>query len=73
MTIESIIHQLDTEIGRLEAARAILVDDRSIVDIDKPVYRPRLVAKQPRNMTPEGRARISEAVKRRWERQRSQA
>ena len=52
-----ILTQLDHEISQLKQARALLDGSRSL-------DRSRAVKK--RNLTPEGRRRIVEAVKRRW-------
>jgi hypothetical protein len=52
-----ILAQLDHEISQLKHARALLDGSLSL---------PRSRAAKKRNLTPEGRRRIIEAVKRRW-------
>lgn len=57
-----ILAQIDREIGRLQQARALLKSSRSLSGSEASVRK--------RNLTPEGRKRISEAVKRRWANQK---
>lgn len=71
MPIKAILEELDAEIARLEQARAILTASTAIAPPTR--GRPKKVldivpapAKKKRKLTPEGRARIAEAVKRRW-------
>ena len=78
MQFSQIIIAIDTEIARLQEARALLASQSSA-----PVRKPRAIeksnksadpkARKTRNLTPEGRKRIAEAVRRRWERQKSAA
>lgn len=56
---DNIIAALDADIAALERARAVLT---GVVD-QKPATKRR---KQKHHMTPEGRARIAAAVKKRW-------
>jgi hypothetical protein len=74
MALKDIIAQVDAEIARLQQARSLLVAGTSLVP-SVPRGRRRknvdaspsaLAAKKKRNLSPEGRARIAEAVKRRW-------
>lgn len=67
MIIDSILENLDAEIARLKAAREILAGYIVMLPANSHSHAPR--AK--RKMTPEGSARISAAVKRRWELQRA--
>ena len=76
MGIAEIIASVDREIALLEQARSLLIGSSTG---KRPVGRPRksaLIALKPkadkkkRNLTPEGRKRIAEAVKRRWEKQK---
>jgi hypothetical protein len=72
MAIKELLAQIDAEIARLKQARSLLADG------GKPEIRrgrpkkgsePATTgkpAKKKRNLTPEGRARIAAAVKRRW-------
>ncbi len=80
MALKDILAQLDAEIARLEQAKALLAstDDlttpavrrgRSKKDTASPASAK--VAKKKRNLSPEGRARIAEAVKRRWDAQKA--
>ena len=72
MALKNILAQIDVEIARLQQARALL----GATDVQKARRgRPKLnadtpllskPAKKKRNLSPEGRARIAEAVKRRW-------
>jgi hypothetical protein len=71
MNIETVIHAIDQEIGRLEAARKILAGNQ--VTQLRRTHAQRSVARKPRNLSPEGRQRIRDAVKRRWELQKSAA
>jgi len=43
---------------------------RAVVTLEKPAKLKKPSKKKKRNLTPEGRARISAAVKKRWERQK---
>jgi hypothetical protein len=75
MAISEILASLDREIRLLQQARAVLTgSSRSpkspAADVSaKPAKR----AGKKRRLSPEGRRRIAEAVKRRWERQRKAA
>ena len=76
MALKDVIAQIDAEITRLRQAKSLLAasgsssvlptvrrgrpkKDAEVADLPKPV-------KKKRNLSPEGRARIAEAVKRRW-------
>ena len=67
MELSKILKLLDEEIGRLEQARSLLTDGNVIKrgrgrpkgSLGKPT-------KKKRNLSPEGRKRIAEAVRRRW-------
>ncbi len=81
MALKDIVAQIDEEIERLQQARSLLAV--SGISVALPVVRrgrpkknagtPMLSkpAKKKRNLTPEGRARIAEAVKRRWAAQKA--
>jgi hypothetical protein len=76
MAIKDIIDQIDAEIARLQQAKTLL----AAAGISSPVPAvrrgrpkknneaptPSKTAKKKRKLSPEGRARIAEAVKRRW-------
>ena len=73
MGLAGILSELDTEIAKLKQARALLTDG-----MKRGLGRPKTVevaaVKRKRNkITPEGRKRIAEAVKRRWAMQKKTA
>lgn len=57
MGLHEILAQIDREISQLQRARAMLRETRKSSSS---------VIPKKRNLTPEGRRRIAEAVKRRW-------
>jgi hypothetical protein len=77
MGVSEILAAVDLEIAKLQQARALLTGV-SVPTPKKPVGRPKKVVtavapapikpgrKKKRNLTPEGRKRIADAVKRRW-------
>lgn len=79
MQLTKILAEIDLEISRLEQARTLLAGEtapavrktrkvKSAAGADAPVKR-----KKKRNLSPEGRKRIAEAVRRRWELQKKAA
>ncbi len=80
MQLSKILAEIDLEISRLEQARTLLAGETSpatkktrktkspSVGTDSSVKR-----KKKRNLSPEGRKRIAEAVRRRWELQKKNA
>ena len=80
MQLSKILAEIDLEISRLEQARTLLAGENGsavkktrkaqsvIVGAEAPVKR-----KKKRNLSPEGRKRIAEAVRRRWELQKKAA
>jgi hypothetical protein len=72
--ISEILAQIDREIAQLQRARGLLADG-SVRKTKKPATAPTRMGKKKkkRNLTPEGRKRIAEAVKRRWAEQRKAA
>ena len=80
MQLSKILAEIDTEISRLEQARTLLAGDSepavkktrktksASVTEEAPTKR-----KKKRNLSPEGRKRIAEAVRRRWELQKKAA
>jgi hypothetical protein len=56
--VSEILAQLDREIDQLEQARSLLTSGGTLPSLSRQVKK--------RRLTPEGRRRISEAVKRRW-------
>jgi hypothetical protein len=85
MEFEKIVAQIDVEIARLQEARTLLAATSvSVAFSNARRGRPKLnsVATVPskptkkrkrRNLSPEGRARIAEAAKRRWAKQKAKA
>ena len=74
MGVSEILAQIDREIAQLQEARALLGGE-SGAGRRKSVAAPaaKKSAKKKRNLTPEGRKRIAEAVKRRWAEQKKAA
>ena len=89
MDVSKIVAEIDAKIASLQQARAVLIDlDESGVT-SKPrrgrpkgsvkvanaagVKTPSKPAKRKRNLSPEGRKRIAEAMKRRWAERRKEA
>ena len=70
MGVSEILEQLDREIAQLQQARALLTGDTAG---SKKSYSSSKVVRKKRNLTPEGRKRIAEAVRRRWAEQRKAA
>jgi hypothetical protein len=79
MQLSKILAEIDLEIARLEQARTLLAGDSAPAvkktrkaklaeAVEAPAKR-----KKKRNLSPEGRKRIAEAVKRRWELQKKAA
>jgi hypothetical protein len=67
--VSEILAQLDREIAQLQQARALLTGAAG----NKKSYSSSKVVRKKRNLTPEGRKRIAEAVRRRWAEQRKAA
>ena len=72
MGVSEILAQLDREIAQLQQARAMLAGATITKNKKTAPSATKKVAKK-RNLTPEGRKRIAEAVKRRWAEQRKAA
>ena len=74
MGVTDIVGQLDQEIAQLKQARALLSGMWSRSSGKRASLGPTAAAKsKKRNLTPEGRRRIAEAVRRRWARQKGQS
>lgn len=69
MGVAEILSQIDREIAQLQQARALL--GGGSVKIKRASPAASKGGKKKRNLTPEGRKRIAEAVKRRWARQKA--
>jgi hypothetical protein len=70
--VHDIVSQIDREIAQLKQARALLSGAWSQPYAGHLGFNSPRVAKK-RNLTPEGRKRIAEAVRRRWARQKGEA
>jgi hypothetical protein len=70
--VSEILAQIDREIAQLQRARTLLAGGASSKNntMAKPAARKN---SKKRNLTPEGRKRIAEAVKRRWAEQKKAA
>jgi hypothetical protein len=86
MAIKDVLALLDAEIATLKEARQLLNADSTGSAVPRKAGRPRKAqnalltavaatakTKKKRNLSPEGRARIAEAVKRRWAAQKKAA
>lgn len=74
MGVQEILAQIDHEIAQLQHARSLL-GGTTVAKPKRGPGRPpkKAVTKKKRNLTPEGRRRIAEAVKRRWAEQKKAA
>ena len=72
MGVREILLQIDREIAQLERARALLKSGAS-TNGSHAIGSAKHRRKKNRNLTPEGRRRIAEAQKRRWEKERKAA
>lgn len=74
MGVSEILAQIDHEIAQLQRARTLLGGGSSVAP-KKAAAAPAVkkAAKKKRNLTPEGRKRIAEAVRRRWAEQKKAA
>jgi hypothetical protein len=82
MDVSKILADIDAEISRLQQARAALVGLGTSGAVAKArrgrpkgsTNAPKAPAKRKRNLSPEGRKRIADAMKRRWaERRKAEA
>ena len=74
MGVSEILAQIDHEIAQLQHARSLLAGGGSALTSKRGPGRPgKKTVKKKRNLTPEGRRRIAEAVKRRWAEQKKAA
>lgn len=80
MALKDILAEIDEEIARLQQAKSLLAASGGSIAPAVRRGRPKKNAASPtlakpakkkRNLSPEGRARIAEAVKRRWAAQKS--
>ena len=70
MSFEDILAQIDREIAQLQQARALLTGGRASAKNSSSTPK---ATKKKHRLSPEGRKRIAEAVKRRWAEQRKAA
>ena len=76
MGISEIVDQIDREIAQLQQVRALLAGKSASTPkkaVAVPAAKKTGKRKKKRNLTPEGRKRIAEAVKRRWAEQKKAA
>jgi len=79
MQLSKILAEIDVEISRLERARLLLAGEmgpagkKTRKTKSAEVKTDAAGKKKKRNLSPEGRARIAEAVRRRWENQKKAA
>ncbi len=86
MDVSKIVAEIDAKIASLQQARAVLIGlDDAVADVKPRRGRPKgstnaakvavvaKPAKRKRNLSPEGRKRIADAMKRRWEERRKNA
>ncbi|MGA8939752.1 MAG: hypothetical protein WB439_11375 [Acidobacteriaceae bacterium] len=84
MDVRKIVAEIDAKIASLQQARAVLLAlDESVLVVKPRRGRPKgstnaskaasKPAKRKRNLSPEGRKRIAEAMKRRWAERRKEA
>jgi len=72
--VSEILTQIDREIAQLQSARALLAGKSAPASKKATaVSAAKKPAKKKRNLSPEGRKRIAEAVKRRWAEQKKAA
>ena len=78
MDVSKILAEIDGQIASLQAARAAILSLQTGTPVKGKRGRPKgstnapKEAKKKRNLTPEGRKRIAEAMKRRWAAQRKE-
>lgn len=82
MDFNRVVHEIDEEISRLQQARALLTGEatkrgpgrpKASATISKPAKAAK-VGKRKRRLSPEGRKRIADAMRKRWaERKKQQA
>lgn len=73
MGVTEILAEIDREIAQLQQARALLSGSSVRKSRSASLLATRAAGKKKRNLTPEGRRRIAEAVKRRWAEQKKKA
>jgi hypothetical protein len=73
--VSEILTQIDREIAQLQQARSLLAGTSAVAPkkASAATTASKPAKKKKRNLTPEGRKRIAEAVKRRWAEQKKAA
>jgi len=78
MDFQRLIHEIDSEISRLQQARALLIGEPAKRGPGRPkavaVHRAAASkpAKRKRRLSPEGRKRIADAMRKRWAERKKQ-
>lgn len=79
MDFNRLIHEIDSEISRLQQARALLTGKPTTRGPGRPkattvihTAAPKKTAKRKRRLSPEGRKRIADAMRKRWAERRKQ-
>lgn len=70
MGVSEVLSEIDSQIERLKQARALLSDGAGLATSKTANARSGRPPKKKRNLSPEGRKRIAEAVRRRWAKQK---
>lgn len=73
MQVSQILNEIDNEITRLQQARNLLADEGTRHPSRAAKKVPVQAGKKRRRLSPEGRRKIAEAMKRRWSERRKQA
>jgi hypothetical protein len=82
MALKDIVSLIDAEIATLKEARALLAAGSAVTVAKRKPGRPRkvqpdspkaIIRKKKRNLSPQGRARIAEAARKRWAAQKKAA
>jgi hypothetical protein len=76
MQVSEILEEIDREIARLQQVRTLLAGEAPKAKVGRPRKSAAAAApatKKRRKLTPEGRKRIAEAMKKRWAERRKQA
>jgi hypothetical protein len=73
MTLKDIVAQIDAEIAKLQQARSLLVASGASVASPKTSKAKSKPTKKKRTLSPEARARIADAQRKRWAAQRKAA
>ena len=72
MDVTRIIAEIDAQISKLEQAKALLTGSAPRVGRGRPKGSTNKPGRKKRHLSPEGRKRIAEAMKKRWAERRKQ-